>query len=171
MSESAAGLIVKWGAHDVKGLDPKRAAAIGLEPAVHKIGQATGHAQNIPPHLEHPGTLARFLRRTAELMLQSSQRWKQIEVNTRDTNAHYKELLTMSRVQEEAYRTAAEILLKIRNRPGLLSVWENSCPGLLRSKRRELEIQTEGVLRHPQLSAVHSAMLPSPLSTPLSLPS
>ena len=30
-------------------------------------------------------------------------------------------------MQEEAYRTAAEILHKILLRPGLLSVWENSC--------------------------------------------
>lgn len=132
-----------WGTHDVKGLDQKRAAAIGLEPTVKKIGYASG-TQNLPPHFSHPGTLARFLRRTAELMLQSSHRWKQIEMSTRDTNAHYKELLTMSRVQEEAYRTASEILKKILERPGLLSVWENSCPGLLRSKRRELEMQTDG---------------------------
>jgi hypothetical protein len=151
-----AELIIKWGAHDVRGLDQNRAVAIGLEPAIRKIGPATGTQNgNQPHHLEHPGTLARFLRRTAELMLQNSKRWKEIEVNTRETNAHYKELLTMSRVQEEAYRTAADILYKIVQRPGLLSVWENSCPGLLRSKKRELEIQIEGASRFAPARAPH----------------
>ena len=50
----------------------------------------------------------------------------------------------MSRVREEAYRTAADIHTKIEKRPGLLAVWELSCPGLLRSKTRELELQQEG---------------------------
>ena len=136
-------LLAKWGAHDVDGLDPRRAAAIGLQPAVKKIGHATS-SQKLPKHLDHPGSLARFLRRTAELLLQSSGHWKAIEVNTRETHEHYRELLMTTRVNEEAYRTAADIVGKILERPGLLSVWENSCPGLLRSKTRELELQSEG---------------------------
>ena len=94
--------------------------------------------------LTHEGTIARYCRRTAELMLQSSEFWEQIELKTRDTNTYYKELLTSSRVQEEAYRTAADILSKIMARPGLLNVWELSCPGLLQSKMRELELQEPG---------------------------
>ena len=94
--------------------------------------------------LQNEGTIARYCRRTAELMLQSSEFWEQIELKTRDTNQYYKELLTKSRVQEEAYRTAADILRKIMARPGLLNVWELSCPGLLRSKQRELELQEPG---------------------------
>lgn len=137
------GLVVKWGAFEVKGLDPKRAEAIGLKPAVRKIGYGSSSSE-LPPMLQCPGTIARYCRRTAELMLQSSGRWKQIEVNTRETNEHYNELLTLSRVQEEAYRTAADILAKIMERPSLLNVWELSCPGLLRSKTRELELQEEG---------------------------
>ena len=78
------------------------------------------------------------------LCLQNSQHYKAIEINCRETNDHYKQLLTVARVHEEAYRTATEILGKIMARPGLLSVWEHSCPGLLRSKTRELELQTEG---------------------------
>ena len=94
--------------------------------------------------LLNEGTIARYCRRTAELMLQSSEFWEQIELKTRDTNTYYKELLTNSRVQEEAYRTAADILSKIMARPGLLNVWELSCPGLLQSKMRELELQEPG---------------------------
>ncbi|KAL1528377.1 hypothetical protein AB1Y20_009728 [Prymnesium parvum] len=140
-------LLATWGAHDIKGLDPKRATAIGLEPAIKIVGHATS-TQKLPAHLEHPGTLARFLRRTAELLLQHSKKWLDIEVNTRETNKHYQKILVMTRVQEEAYRTAAEILYKIYERPGLLSVWEHSCPNLLRSKRRELELQTEGTAEY-----------------------
>ena len=110
-------LTVRWGAFDVPGLDPKRAQAIGLEPAVKKIGYGSS-SQELPPMLTHEGTIARYCRRTAELMLQTSEHWEQIELKTRDTNNYYKELLTNSRVQEEAYRTAADILSKIMARPG-----------------------------------------------------
>jgi hypothetical protein len=136
-------LTIKWGAFDVKGLDPKRAEAIGLQPVVKKIGYGST-SQELPPMLKHEGTIARYCRRTAELMLQSSEFWDQIELKTRDTNSYYKELLTNSRVQEEAYRTAADILAKIMARPGLLNVWEQSCPGLQQSKKNELELQVPG---------------------------
>ena len=136
-------LTVKWGAFDVPGLDPKRAEAIGITPAVKKIGYGS-QSQEMPPMLEQEGTIARYCRRTAELMLQSSEHWEQIEIKTRDTNKYYKELLTKSRVQEEAYRTAADILNKILNRPPLLNVWEHSCPSLYQSKTRELELQEPG---------------------------
>ena len=139
----ANALTVKWGAFEVKGLDPKRAEAIGLQPVVKKIGYGSS-SQELPPTLLNEGTIARYCRRTAELMLQSSEFWEQIELKTRDTNTYYKELLTNSRVQEEAYRTAADILAKIMARPGLLNVWELSCPGLLQSKMRELELQEPG---------------------------
>ena len=142
-SAEANALTVKWGAHEVKGLDPKRAEAIGLKVAVRKVGYGSSSTE-LPPILMHEGSIARYCRRTAELMLQASEYWKQIEVNTRETNAYYKQLLTKSRVQEEAYRTATEILAKIMARPSLLNVWETSCPGLLRSKKRELELQEEG---------------------------
>lgn len=158
-------LIVKWGAHDVPGLDPKRAQAIGLTPAIKKVGYGSS-SQELPPMLVHEGTIARYCRRTAELMLQSSEHWKQIEVNTRETTAYYKQLLTVSRVQEEAYRTAAEILGKIMARPGLLNVWETSCPGLLRSKSRELELQEEGthvyletLKEHTRIELVYDAVV------------
>lgn len=139
----ADALTVKWGAFEIKGLDPKRAEAIGLQPMVKKVGYGSS-SQELPPMLTHEGTIARFNRRTAELMLQASEFWEQIELKTRDTNTYYKELLTSSRVQEEAYRTAADILSKIMARPGLLNVWELSCPGLLKSKMRELELQEPG---------------------------
>lgn len=142
-SAAADALTVKWGAFEVKGLDPKRAEAIGLQPVVKKIGYGSS-SQELPPMLQSEGTIARYCRRTAELMLQSSEFWEQIELKTRDTNTYYKELLTNSRVQEEAYRTAADILSKIMARPGLLNVWELSCPGLLQSKMRELELQEPG---------------------------
>lgn len=136
-------LTVKWGAFDVPGLDPKRAEAIGITPAVKKIGYGSA-SQEMAPMLQQEGTIARYCRRTAELMLQSSEHWEQIEIKTRDTNKYYKELLTKSRVQEEAYRTAADILNKILLRPGLLNVWEQSCPSLYQSKTRELELQEPG---------------------------
>ena len=142
-SAEANALTVKWGAFEVKGLDPKRAEAIGLQPVIKKIGYGSS-SQELPPMLKDAGTIARYCRRTAELMLQSSEFWEQIELKTRDTNTYYKQLLTKSRVQEEAYRTAADILAKIMARPGLLNVWELSCPGLLQSKKRELELQQEG---------------------------
>jgi hypothetical protein len=145
LKSSAEGdrLTVKWGAFEIKGLDPKRAEAIGLTPAVRKVGYGSASAEP-PPMLQNEGTIARYCRRTAELMLQASEAWKQIEVNTRETNHYYKQLLTNTRVQEEAYRTATDIIRKIMDRPGLLNVWELSCPGLLRSKKRELELQEEG---------------------------
>mmetsp|Transcript_43459 Transcript_43459/g.86949 ORF Transcript_43459/g.86949 Transcript_43459/m.86949 type:complete len:290 (-) Transcript_43459:17-886(-) len=142
-SAEADALTIKWGAFEVKGLDPKRAEAIGLQPAIRKVGYGSS-SQELPPMLQNEGTIARYCRRTAELMLQSSDHWKQIEINTRETNQYYKQLLTSSRVQEEAYRTAADILRRFLDRPSLLNVWELSCPGLLRSKQRELELQQEG---------------------------
>jgi len=138
---------LKWGTLEVKGLDGKRAEAIGLQPTVHKLGPASANTV-LPPILREPGPCARFIRRTAELMLQNSERWRQIELNTRDTNQHYKELLVSSRVREAAYRMAAEILGKILERPGLLNIWETSCPSLLKSKTRELELQAEGTPAH-----------------------
>jgi hypothetical protein len=142
-AREADALLVKWGAHPVPGLDPKRAEAIGLKVAVKRINYGSS-SQELLPMFTHEGSIARYCRRTGELMLQASEHWKQIEANTRETNAYYKQLLTVSRVQEEAYRTATDILSKIMARPGLLNVWECSCPGLLRSKKRELELQKEG---------------------------
>ena len=145
-------LTLKWGPHEVKGLDQKRAEAIGLQPMVHKLGPASATTE-LPPLLRDKGSCARFIRRTGELMLQNSERWRQIEVNTRETNKHYKELLVSSRVREAAFRMAAEILGKILERPGLLNIWETSCPSLLKSKTRELELQTEGTPAY--LSLIH----------------
>ena len=164
-AREADALLVKWGAHPVPGLDPKRAEAIGLTPAICKVGYGST-SQELPPMLMHEGTIARYCRRTGELMLQASEHWKAIEVNTRETNAYYKQLLTVSRVQEEAYRTAADILGKIMARPGLLNVWETSCPGLLRSKARELELQEEGthvyletLKEHTRIELVYDAVV------------
>jgi hypothetical protein len=161
----ANALTVKWGAFDVPGLDPKRAEAIGLQPVIKQIGYGSS-SQELPPMLTKEGTIARYCRRTAELMLQSSEFWEQIELKTRDTNQYYKELLTKSRVQEEAYRTAADILRKIMARPGLLNVWELSCPGLLRSKQRELELQEPGtpvyletLKEHTRIELVYDAVV------------
>ena len=136
-------LVAKWGAVRVDGLDQHRAEAIGLQPLVKKIGYAT-NTQELPPCLRSQGDAARYIRRTAELLLQNCVVWKEIEINCRETNAYYKEQLTVARVHEEAYRTAAEILAKIMARLGLLKVWELSCPGLLQSKTRELELQVAG---------------------------
>ena len=69
----ANSLIVKWGAHEIKGLDPKRAEAIGLQPVVKKIGYGSS-SQELPSMLQHEGSIARYCRRTAELMLQSSEK-------------------------------------------------------------------------------------------------
>lgn len=161
----ADALLVKWGAHEIKGLDPKRAEAIGLKPAVRRVGYGS-LSQELPAMFTHEGTIARYCRRTAELMLESSEYWQQIEVNTRETNQYYKEILTTSRVQEEAYRTAADILSKIMARPSLLNVWETSCPGLLRSKERELQLQEEGthvylqtLKEHTRVSLVYDAVV------------
>lgn len=161
----ADALLVKWGAHEIKGLDPKRAEAIGLKPAVRRVGYGSS-SQELPAMFTHEGTIARYCRRTAELMLESSEYWQQIEVNTRETNQYYKEILTTSRVQEEAYRTAADILSKIMARPSLLNVWETSCPGLLRSKERELQLQEEGthvylqtLKEHTRVSLVYDAVV------------
>ena len=41
-------------------------------------------------------------------------------------------LVAQARVREDAYRTAADIIDKMAQRPSLLAVWEQSCPGLLR---------------------------------------
>ena len=158
-------LTVKWGAFEVKGLDPKRAEAIGLQVFVKKIGYGSS-SQELPPFLQNDGTVARYCRRTAELMLQTSEFWEQIELKTRDTNAYYKQILTNSRVQEEAYQTAADILAKILARPSLLNVWELSCPGLLRSKQRELELQEPGtpvyletLKEHTRIELVYDAVV------------
>ena len=56
-------LTVKWGAFDVPGLDPKRAEAIGLTPAVKKIGYGSA-SQEMAPMLQQEGTIARYCRRT-----------------------------------------------------------------------------------------------------------
>ena len=161
----ANALTVKWGAFDVPGLDPKRAEAIRLQPVIKQISYGSS-TQEQPPMRTYEGTIARYCRRTAELMLQSSEFWEQIELKTRDTNQYYKELLTKSRVQEEAYRTAADILRKIMARPGLLNVWELSCPGLLRSKQRELELQEPGtpvyletLKEHTRIELVYDAVV------------
>ena len=89
-SNAEANELTGSGALDVPGLDPKRAQAIGLEPAVKKIGYGSS-SQELPPMLTHEGTIARYCRRTAELMLQTSEHWEQIELKSRDTNAYYKE--------------------------------------------------------------------------------
>jgi hypothetical protein len=136
-------MVAKWGAVHVDGMDQHRAEAIGLQPLVKKIGYAT-NTQELPRCLRSEGDAARYIRRTAELLLQNCVVWKEIEINCRETNAYYKEQLTVARVHEEAYRTAAEILAKIMARLGLLKVWELSCPGLLQSKTRELELQVAG---------------------------
>ena len=136
-------MVAKWGAIHVDGMDQHRAEAIGLQPLVKQIGYAT-NTQELPLCLRDPGNSARFVRRTAELLLQNCTVWKEIEINCRETNAYYKEQLTVARVHEEAFRTAAEILGKIMARLGLLKVWELSCPGLLQSKTRELELQVAG---------------------------
>jgi len=141
-AKRAIELTAKWGAYEVRGLDPKRAEAIGLKPIVMCVGYATG--KTLPPILQDAGPCARFMRRLAELCLQNSKHWKNIEENTRETQKHYKEMLTMARVREEAYRMAADILGKIMERPGLLSNWAEMAPGLLRSKKREMELQKEG---------------------------
>jgi len=147
-----AALTVKWGAHEVPGLDKHRAEAVGMSPTVLKVGYSSGAAviKHLPVLLQHAGSNARSLRRTAEIMLQNSKRWKEIEVATKETSQHYKQLLISSRVREEAYRKAADILKRIMERPGLLNVWENSCPGLLKSKTRELELQKEGTFAHQE---------------------
>ena len=136
-------MVAKWGAIHVDGMDQHRAEAIGLQPLVKQIGYAT-NTQELPLCLRDPGNSARFVRRTAELLLQNCTVWKEIEINCRETNAYYKEQLTVARVHEEAFRTAADILGKIQARLGLLKVWELSCPGLLQSKTRELELQVAG---------------------------
>ena len=56
-------LTVKWGAFDVPGLDPKRAEAIGIEPAVKKIGYGSASGE-LPLMLQQEGTIARYCRRT-----------------------------------------------------------------------------------------------------------
>ena len=114
-------MVAKWGAINVPGMDQRRAEAIGLQPMIKQIGYST-NTQELPPVLRTPGDAARFVRRTAELLLHSCEVWKQIEINCRETNNYYKELLTTARVHEEAFRTAADILSKIMERPGLLSV-------------------------------------------------
>jgi hypothetical protein len=114
----------------VRGLDPKRAEAIGLKPIVMCVGYATG--KTLPPILQDAGPCARFMRRLAELCarraelahppgqrgcarrltrssgrcrcLENSKHWTDIELNTRETQKHYKEMLTMARVREEARR-------------------------------------------------------------------
>lgn len=136
-------LIVRWGAIEVKGLDPKRAEAIKLQPSVHKVGHMNANPQKLPQMLRQPGVCARYIRRTSELLLHNCERWHQIEVNTREVNKHYRRLLKQSRVKEEAYRIAAEVLHKMLERPSLLNVWAQSCPQLLISKTRELELQPE----------------------------
>ena len=61
-------LVAKWGAFKVPGLDQHRAEAIGLKPLVKKIGYATP-TQELPLNLRDPGNAARYIRRTAELLL------------------------------------------------------------------------------------------------------
>ena len=72
-SAEANTLTIKWGAFEVKGLDPKRAEAIGLQPVIKQIGYGSS-SQELPPMLLNEGTIARFCRRTAELMLTSRPR-------------------------------------------------------------------------------------------------
>uniref|UniRef100_A0A7S0Q436 Uncharacterized protein n=1 Tax=Coccolithus braarudii TaxID=221442 RepID=A0A7S0Q436_9EUKA len=99
----------------------------------------------------HPGSCARFMRRTAELLLESSERWAQIERDTQECKQYYKELLASSHVNETAFRTAANVLSKIVERPSLLEVWSRSCPALLRGKQRELELQSEGAATYNEV--------------------
>lgn len=47
-------------------------------------------------------------------------------------------------MREEAYCGADEVLLKISHKPSLLNTWAGICPGVLRSKEREIEYHTEG---------------------------
>eukprot|EP00965_Chrysotila_dentata_P186325 6152197-Pleurochrysis_carterae.AAC.2 len=152
---------LKWGPQEINGLDQRRAEAIGLEPAVLEVGYGATPT-GLPSLFRDAGTCARFVRRTAELLLENSQRWKQIEINTRETNKYYKELLVTSRVREAAYRVAADLLTKIIERPSLLNVWENSCPNLLRSKTRELELQASLLCMRTLLEAM-AAAIPSML--------
>lgn len=48
------------------------------------------------------------------------------------------------RVYHSAYSTCADIMRKFIERPTLVNVWAISCPGLLKSKSRELELQEPG---------------------------
>ena len=106
-------LVAKWGAVRVDGLDQHRAEAIGLQPLVKKIGYAT-NTQELPPCLRSQGDAARYIRRTAELLLQNCVVWKEIEINCRETNAYYKEQLT---VAQETLREAEEALASLAVKP------------------------------------------------------
>jgi hypothetical protein len=48
------------------------------------------------------------------------------------------------RVYHSAYSTCADIMRKFIERPTLISVWAISCPGLLKSKTKELALQEPG---------------------------
>merc|ERR1711904_650842 len=87
--------------------------------------------------------------------MRSSLKYREIERNTRDTNQHYQQILSELRVKEEAYRTAAGILNKFLERPSLVNVWELSCPGLLRSKTRELSLQKCGTPEYNETLTEH----------------
>ena len=131
-------LAIKWGDHDVPELDQARAEAMGLKEMQHKVGYSKGSA--LPDVLQHPGACARYIRRTAELLLRASDEWKDIEERTRKTSDYFATVLSDARITEESYRTAATVLLKMHDRLQLISVWQRTCPGLRRSKERELEI-------------------------------
>ena len=153
-----AALASKWGFQAVEGLDPARAEAIGLTPKVLEVGYAgrpelAGKLGTLPPLMSEPGVCRRFVHRTAELLLRKCERWREIEVATRETNEHYKGILYNARVRERGFRMANEIVEKMVERPKLLNVWERSCPGLLQSKTRELALQTEGTPAHGECAA------------------
>jgi len=80
----------------------------------------------------------------AQRLLKMSARWADIEHQTRDTRRYHKKILDEMRVYHSAYSTCAEIMRKFIERPTLVNVWAISCPGLLKSKSRELELQEPG---------------------------
>jgi len=92
----------KWGAAPVPGLDARRAETIGLVPTVYRIGYAGKGTSLLPTALADKGVSARVIRRTAELMLQDSVVYKDIEAACRATNDYFRGVLRAAHIREEA---------------------------------------------------------------------
>jgi len=146
---SPAAMRRKWGETDVPGLSAIRAETLGLSPSrrapgyAHRDQDAQGRDFSLPPLLQHPSDCARFLHRTSELLLQCSKDWELLRQNTIPIEEYFEPELRQARRKEMATSSAEEIARRLTHRPETLAVLAQSLPGLLRGKRRDLEMYGE----------------------------
>lgn len=141
----------KWGDNNVPGLSPIRAETLRLSPRRLVVGYANrsicsslpadGLQASLPAILQHPGDCARYLRRTAELLCESSRYWEPIQRARAPVVEYFAPELAKAQCDQLSTTGAEELMRTIVSQPDRLGVWGQSLPKLLRGKRRDLDLQ------------------------------